>query len=159
MTKKFYTITKTVPGSIYFELSPIDNSQLSKIVKLTPSTPSARFPLSWVLGVFADPSVYKMFEQGAFTFKELDEVLKMAQEEQLILDNELDFKPTTVDFEDQILIMLKGGKAKEIKEFAVDKNKEEILLSIAQKHVGELTTNVIKWLENNFKCQLMIDED
>ena len=102
MNKDYFILTKTIPGQVYFDLSPIDNSDQHRVIRLTNEAPTARLPKNWALGVFLNPTAFKMFEKGLFTFNDLDTVLQLAQDEQVYFGEELDFAPAALSIEKDI---------------------------------------------------------
>jgi hypothetical protein len=51
-TIRTFTIKKTVPGTVFFTLSPLSNQGLRKEVYLTTRMPQQSLPLDWALGIF-----------------------------------------------------------------------------------------------------------
>lgn len=158
----YYVITKTAPGDIYLSVSPISNTGLSRIIVLDEKRPSARLPKDWALGIFLDPGTFSIFEKGYFTFDKLDEIVQLAIAEKVYFGEELAFEPGKVDYTEEILTVLKGGKRTEI--LALIENyktpdKMKILLSIAGEYSGDLSTSVVSLLEKELNTQIQIDEE
>lgn len=159
MENKYFIITKTIPGEVYFELSPIDNTEQRRVVKLTEAAPTIRLPYNWALGVFLNPIVYKMFQRGIFTFNDVDTVLKAAYEEQVYFDEKLDFEPAQPKVNDDVLTALKSGKKDTILKLMKTETDKSRVLTVAHDHMDELTQGVISFLEKELNVQLIIDEE
>lgn len=159
MNKDYFILTKTIPGQIYFDLSPIDNSDQHRVIKLTNEAPTARLPKNWALGVFLNPTAFKMFEKGLFTFNELDTVMQLAQDEQVYFGEELDFAPAPLSIEKDILEALLSGKKDQINAFMTTSTDKQRVLTVANDNIQQLTKGVISFLEKELGVQLVIDDE
>lgn len=153
---KVVKIIKTVPGDVFFKLSPVSNQSLVKDIYLTERVPQQTLPIDWALGIFLDNSLYAMYKQGYFTFNDVDGLTHEAIEAGVFFDDALDFTPKAVNTEKDILAILKKGVRSEILKandiYGIDNVK-----SVAIAHVSELTQGVIQLLESMFNVQLTMD--
>lgn len=158
MDNKYFIVTKTIPGEVYFELSPIDNSEQHRIINLTEAAPTVRLPHNWALGIFLNPIAFKMFQRGLFTFNDVDAAVKAAYEEQVYFGEELDFAPVKVEINKEVLEALKSGKKNEIMKYLASDTDKSRVLTVAHDHINELTQGVISLLEKELGVQLIVDE-
>ena len=79
-TIRTFTIKKTVPGTVFFTLSPLSNQGLRKEVYLTTRMPQQSLPLDWALGIFLNNTLYEMYKKGVFTFNDNDGIVQAARE-------------------------------------------------------------------------------
>lgn len=155
--KKFYVIVKTVPGNVFFSLSPIDNSNQTRVIKLTDEMPKARLPRNWALGVFLNQPVFRMFEKGVFTFEELDTIVADAIQEQVYFgDKQLDFKAAEPNTTQIIENILKEGNKDKIDEL-FRKHRRDSVMVIAKNILSQLTMETIKMLEERTGIQLVVE--
>ena len=156
MSNRNFTIIKTVPGTVLFYLHPVSNPALTRLVKLTNRNPKQALPLDWAMGVFADPNVYSLYQNKSFTFDDNDAAVKMAFEKGVYFDDQLDFEPAAENLTEVIFAILKGGNRaailKSIEDYGAD-----IVRDVAISTANNLTTSVVKMLENIFKIQLTMD--
>ena len=153
---KTFTIKKTIPGSVLFNLSPISNQSMKKEIYLTSRMPQQNLPLDWALGIFLDNSLYDMYKKGIFTFTDNKAIVQAAIEAGVYFGEALDFTPVTEDATPRILKVLKGGVRadilKVIKEYG-----DDMVKAVVMKHANDLTTGVISMLENIWNIQLTMD--
>lgn len=157
MEQSYFVITKTVPGTVIFDLSPITNTEQHRIIKLTEKMPSTRLPKDWALGVFLKTEVFDMYKKGIFTFDNPEEVTKLAVQEQVYFGDELDFKPRSKDYVNNILTVLKQAQRNAIIEAI--KEDRDVVLAVAQEHINELTNGTISLLEKETGKQIRIEEE
>jgi len=157
MEQSYFVITKTVPGTVIFDLSPITNTEQHRIIKLTEKMPSTRLPKDWALGVFLKVEVFDMYKKGIFTFDNPDEVTKLAIEEQVYFGDKLEFTPRSKDYLDKILTVLKQAQKNQILEYLA--KDRDLVLSIAQEHLDELSNGTISLIEKETGKQIRIEEE
>lgn len=153
---KNFTIIKTVPGTVLFNLHPVSNPSLSRRILLTDQNPKQALPADWALGVFADPGVYSLYEKQAFTFDDNEGVVQAAFNAGVYFDDKLDFKPAPTDLTDVIFAILKSGNRASILKSLEDYG-TEVVKSVAIAKADELTAGIVKVLENILKIQLTMD--
>ena len=156
MSKQNFTIIKTVPGTVLFTLHPVSNPSLQRLVKLTARNPKQALPADWAMGVFADPGVYSLYEGKAFTFDDNDGAVKMAFEKGVYFDDKLDFEPAPQDLTNIIFAVLQSGNRAAIMK-SIEDHGQNIVKDVAIARANDLTTSVVKMLENIFKIQLTMD--
>ena len=157
MEQSYFVITKTVPGTVIFDLSPITNTEQHRTIKLTEKMPSTRLPKDWALGVFLKVEVFDMYKKGIFTFDNPEEVTKLAIEEQVYFGDKLEFEPRKKDYLDKILVTLKQAQKNAILEYI--KSDRDLVLAIAQEHLDELSNGTISLIEKETGKQIRIEEE
>lgn len=156
MSNQNFTIIKTVPGTVLFSLRPISNPSLQRLIKLTAKNPKQALPVDWAMGVFADPGVYSLYENKAFTFDDNESAVKMAFEQGVYFDDKLDFEPAPQDLTNVIFSILQGGNRAAILK-SIEDYGNDLVKDVAIAKANDLTQSVIRMLENIFKIQLTID--
>lgn len=156
--ENYYVITKTKPGNVYFELHPISNADLKRMIKLTDKMPSTRLPKDWALGIFLDGEVFSLYKKGYISFGDksseikkaaIDEGVYFGTEEELAVIN-------ATDKTKEILDALKNSKRSAIIDF-INKDPQTVAL-IAREHLEELSTGVVGLVEEKLKVQIKVDE-
>lgn len=153
---KNYTIIKTIPGTVLFDIHPVSNPMLTRRVVLNNKQPKQPLPLDWALGIFADPGVYSLYQNKAFTFDNNEDIVNEAFKAGVYFDDKLDFTPAKPDQEQYIFGVLQSGNRTQILKLIEDKG-TDIVKSVAIARTGEFTQNVVRMLEGIFKVQLIID--
>lgn len=149
-------IKKTTPNDVYFTISPLSNTSISKSIYLTNRLPQQNLPIDWALGIFLKEEVYNMFKKGLFTFNDIDGVLKAAIEAGVYFDESLDFKPSTDQDVPAILKILSEGNRSKILS-AIDKYGKDKVRDVAIQNANNLTTGVVTMLEGVLGIQLILD--
>lgn len=153
---KTFTIIKTVPGTVLFNLRPASNPSLVRKVILTDQNPKQVLPVDWAMGIFANPSLYSLYQGKKFTFNDNELAAKMAFESNVYFDDTLDFEPAIPDRTNTIFATLKSGNRAAILK-AIEDNGAEVVKEVAIAKSQDLTTGVIKVLESIFKIQFTVD--
>ena len=153
---KVFRVKKTTPGTVLFTVHPISNPLLTRQIILTDRNPSQFLPLDWALGIFIDNGNYRLFKSGAFSFDNVDSLVKIAFEQGVYFDEKLDFTPAQEDNEKVILGVLNSGVRANI-EKAIKDFGEQAVKQVAIAHVDELKAGVVRMLEGMFKIQLIVD--
>ena len=151
-----FQIIKTVPGTVLFMVHPVSNPMLSRRILLTDQNPKQSLPLDWALGVFADSGAYALYKNKAFTFDHNEALVKAAFEAGVYFDDKLDFEPARVNRTDAIFATLKSGNRSSIMQI-VEKEGVDAVKEVAIAKTNDLTTSVVKMLENILKIQLTVD--
>lgn len=153
---KTFMITKTVPGTVLFNLRPISNPSLVRCVMLTDQNPKQILPVDWAMGIFANPELYALYQKQNFTFNDNDAAVKTAFEMNVYFDDKLDFEPASPDRTSEIFAILSSGNRASIMK-AIDIYGSDIVKAVAIAQANELTTGVVRMLEQIFKIQLTMD--
>lgn len=153
---KNFQIIKTVPGTVIFNLHPASNPTLSRRITLTNQNPKQSLPLDWALGVFADPGVYSLYQDKAFTFNDNEGVTKAAFDSGVYFDDKLDFEPAPINRTETIFAVLNAGNRQAIMDL-IDKDGVDAVKDVAIARADDLKGSIIKMLESIFKIQLTVD--
>ena len=152
---KTFTVKKSVPGEVLFNLSPLSSQAISRTIRLTNRMPQQALPLDWALGIFLDPSLFGMYRQGIITFTENEAMIKAACDAGVYF-GEIDFTPATGDEPEKVLAILQKGVRSEIVK-AINTYGKELVQGVAVKNADKLTTGVVTMLETLWKVQLTMD--
>lgn len=150
--QKNYVLYKTTPMSVLFILHPYSNPGLQRRVYLTDQNPKVALPQDWALGVFQDEEVFRLFRNKCITFDNNEGITKAAFEAGVYFE-ELDFKPAEIDRSEKILATIKAGNHSKILK-VIEEEGKDVVAQVAAKHLGELSTTIVKMLESALKVQL-----
>lgn len=158
--QNIFKIKKNIPTNLFFTLTPYSAegiSSLNRQIYLTYRMPEAALPMDWALGIFINPSLYKMYKEGIFTFDNNEALLKAAIEKGLIFEEELSqFNIKQVNKEEEILKIIKKGNRKEILKIIEDEGRD-MVISVVSLNIDTLQYAIVQMLESILGVQLTID--
>ena len=153
--KKSFVLKKTCAGSVFAIVSPMSNPNVTRIIDLTDRVPQQVLPEDWALGFIMDQGNYSLYKNGYVTFDKNEELAKLAAETGVLFDD-FDFTPAKEDQTSTILAILKTGVRIKIQE-AINTYGKDKVRDVATYNIDNLTTAVVKTLENMLNTQLTID--
>ena len=153
--KKSFILKKTCAGSVFTIVSPMSNPNVTRVIDLTDRVPQQILPEDWALGFIMDQGNYSLYKNGYVTFDRNEELTKLAVETGVLFDD-FDFTPAKEDQTSTILAILKTGVRIKIQE-AINTYGKDKVRDVAAYNIDNLTTAVVKTLENMLNTQLTID--
>lgn len=153
--KKSFILKKTCAGSVFTIVSPMSNPNVTRVIDLTDRVPQQVLPEDWALGFIMDQGNYSLYKNGYVTFDKNEELAKLAAETGVLFDD-FDFTPAKEDQTSTILAILKTGVRIKIQE-AINTYGKDKVRDVAAYNIDNLTTAVVKTLENMLNTQLTID--
>ena len=153
--KKSFVLKKTCAGSVFTIVSPMSNPNVTRVIDLTDRVPQQILPEDWALGFIMDQGNYSLYKNGYVTFDRNEELTKLAVETGVLFDD-FDFTPAKEDQTSTILAILKTGVRLKIQE-AINTYGKDKVTDVAAYNIDNLTTAVVKTLENMLNTQLTID--
>lgn len=153
--KKSFVLKKTCAGSVFTIVSPMSNPNVTRIIDLTDRVPQQVLPEDWALGFIMDQGNYSLYKNGYVTFDKNEELAKLAAETGVLFDD-FGFTPAKEDQTSTILAILKTGVRIKIQE-AINTYGKDKVRDVAAYNIDNLTTAVVKTLENMLNTQLTID--
>ena len=153
--KKSFILKKTTAGEVFTYVSPMSNPTVSRVIHLTDRVPQQILPLDWALGFIIDQGNYSLYKKGYVTFDDNDSLAKAAVDAGVWFDT-FDFTPAKEDQTSTILAILKTGVRIKIQE-AINTYGKDKVRDVAAYNIDNLTTAVVKTLENMLNTQLTID--
>lgn len=153
--KKSFVLKKTCAGSVFTIVSPMSNPNVTRIIDLTDRVPQQVLPEDWALGFIMDQGNYSLYKNGYVTFDRNEELAKLAAETGVLFDD-FGFTPAKEDQTSTILAILKTGVRIKIQE-AINTYGKDKVRDVAAYNIDNLTTAVVKTLENMLNTQLTID--
>lgn len=153
--KKSFVLKKTCAGSVFTIVSPMSNPNVTRVIDLTDRVPQQILPEDWALGFIMDQGNYSLYKNGYVTFDRNEELTKLAVETGVLFDD-FDFTPAKEDQTSTILAILKTGVRIKIQE-AINTYGKDKVRDVAAYNIDNLTTAVVKTLENMLNTQLTID--
>ena len=153
--KKSFVLKKTCAGSVFTIVSPMSNPNVTRVIDLTDRVPQQVLPEDWALGFIMDQGNYSLYKNGYVTFDKNEELAKLAAETGVLFDD-FDFTPAKEDQTNTILAILKTGVRIKIQE-AINTYGKDKVRDVAAYNIDNLTTAVVKTLENMLNTQLTID--
>lgn len=153
--KKSFVLKKTCAGSVFTIVSPMSNPNVTRVIDLTDRVPQQILPEDWALGFIMDQGNYSLYKNGYVTFDRNEELAKLAVETGVLFDD-FGFTPAKEDQTSTILAILKTGVRIKIQE-AINTYGKDKVRDVAAYNIDNLTTAVVKTLENMLNTQLTID--
>ena len=153
--KKSFVLKKTCAGSVFTIVSPMSNPNVTRVIDLTDRVPQQVLPEDWALGFIMDQGNYSLYKNGYVTFDRNEELAKLAAETAVLFDD-FGFTPAKEDQTSTILAILKTGVRIKIQE-AINTYGKDKVRDVAAYNIDNLTTAVVKTLENMLNTQLTID--
>lgn len=153
--KKSFVLKKTCAGSVFTIVSPMSNPNVTRVIDLTDRVPQQVLPEDWALGFIMDQGNYSLYKNGYVTFDRNEELAKLAAETGVLFDD-FGFTPAKEDQTSTILAILKTGVRIKIQE-AINTYGKDKVRDVAAYNIDNLTTAVVKTLENMLNTQLTID--
>ena len=153
--KKSFVLKKTCAGSVFTIVSPMSNPNVTRVIDLTDRVPQQILPEDWALGFIMDQGNYSLYKNGYVTFDRNEELTKLAVETGVLFDD-FDFTPAKEDQTSTILAILKTGVRIKIQE-AINTYGKDKVRDVAAYNIDNLTTEIVKTLENMLNTQLTID--
>lgn len=153
--KKSFVLKKTCAGSVFTIVSPMSNPNVTRVIDLTDRVPQQVLPEDWALGFIMDQGNYSLYKNGYVTFDKNEELAKLAAETGVLFDD-FGFTPAKEDQTNTILAILKTGVRIKIQE-AINTYGKDKVRDVAAYNIDNLTTAVVKTLENMLNTQLTID--
>lgn len=153
--KKSFVLKKTCAGSVFTIVSPMSNPNVTRVIDLTDRVPQQVLPEDWALGFIMDQGNYSLYKNGYVTFDKNEELAKLAAETGVLFDD-FGFTPAKEDQTSTILAILKTGVRIKIQE-AINTYGKDKVRDVAAYNIDNLTTAVVKTLENMLNTQLTID--
>ena len=153
--KKSFVLKKICVGSVFTIVSPMSNPNVTRVIDLTDRVPQQVLPEDWALGFIMDQGNYSLYKNGYVTFDRNEELAKLAAETGVLFDD-FGFTPAKEDQTSTILAILKTGVRIKIQE-AINTYGKDKVRDVAAYNIDNLTTAVVKTLENMLNTQLTID--
>ena len=153
--KKSFVVKKTCAGSVFTIVSPMSNPNVTRVIDLTDRVPQQILPEDLALVFIMDQGNYSLYKNGYVTFDRNEELTKLAVETGVLFDD-FDFTPAKEDQTSTILAILKTGVRIKIQE-AINTYGKDKVRDVAAYNIDNLTTAVVKTLENMLNTQLTID--
>ena len=153
--KKSFVLKKTCAGSVFTIVSPMSNPNVTRVIDLTDRVPQQILPEDWALGFIMDQGNYSLYKNGYVTFDRNEELTKLAVETGVLFDD-IDFTHAKEDQTSTILAILRTRVRIKIQE-AINTYGKDKVRDVAAYNIDNLTTAVVKTLENMLNTQLTID--
>lgn len=148
-----FTIVKNVEGALAINLESHDFSTPARTIHFRFNQEKQQIPLKWAVGTFVSTSALQQMETGYFTFENLAELIKVAEEMGYFVPDSI--KEPKVDIKD-IRKALLGDDQKALEKLMLNmstKTRGDIL-SIARSLYSKLNTGTIEYLEGKLAVSL-----
>jgi len=141
-----FVMIKNVEGALAVNLEAHDFSTPARTIYFRFNQERQQIPLKWAVGTFVSTSALQQMENGYFTFENLEELVKVAEEMGYFVPDSI--KEPKVDIK-QIRTAVTKGDNKMLEKIILNmstKTRADIL-SIARKNYGKLNNSTVEFLE------------
>ena len=148
-----FTMIKNVEGALAVNLEAHDFSTPARTIHFRFNQDAQQIPLKWAVGTFVSTSALQQMETGYFTFENLAELIKVAEEMGYFVPDSI--KEPQVNIKD-IRKALLGDDRKALEKLMLNmstKTRGDIL-SIARSLYSKLNTGTIEYLESKLAVSL-----
>lgn len=148
-----FSMIKNVEGALAVNLEAHDFSTPARTIYFRFNQEKQQIPLKWAVGTFVSTSALQQMESGYFTFENLTDLIKVAEEMGYFVPDSI--KEPKVDIKDIRKALLSENR-KVLEQFMLNmstKTRGDIL-SIARSLYGKLNTGTIEYLENQLGVSL-----
>lgn len=155
MAVNYYDIVKKTKGSLSLTIPTFDATGIPREFFISYELDKIRVPRLYALGIFADPVLERMYKEGAFTVEPAAEFEKEIAEIYMPIE---DKKP--IIEEKTLLDYLKKGNRVKIKEIVQENgiNKDKLVI-IARENINDISTSMVKFLEDLLGVELQIENE
>lgn len=144
---------KNYRGSYSVMIDPYDFSMPAKRFSFRHDVHSQRIPLKFALGVFITNEASRALEKGLFTFRDLQDLILMAEEEGIYVPDSIK-EPKILSKDLKNLLIKNDVQAIEKLMFNASKNNISNLIDQAKKNLDKLNLSTIEYIEKNYKVSL-----
>ena len=151
----FYDIVKLCQGGLVLNLPAYDSSSIDKRVEIPYNISKVRVPRQFALGIFVNGTLQKMYEEGYFKV----EPVAAFEKEIATIFAPVDNKKKVAN-DTEIVDALKKNNRITVKKYVEESevNRNNLIL-LARKNIGDLSTSMIKDLEQMLGVELMVENE
>ena len=148
-----YEIIKNTKGGLTLTIPSYDSSVGDRVFDIPYNQKSVRVPRVYALGIFVNPTLQRMYEQGYFSVEPRKEF--EADVAELNASTE---RPVKVVDDSTIVEALKRGNRVKIKEIMSQGvvNKDKVII-LARENIGDISMSMIEFLEKLLGVELKVD--
>ena len=150
-----FAMIKNFDGNLAVELQPEDYVGLPRVFRIKFNQEKQMIPVKWAIGVFISPEALRQMELGYFTFENLEELIKMAEEMGHYVPDSI--KEPKISVKD-IKKALRAGDRKGIERIllnATTKVRNDVITA-ARGMYGKLNQETVSFLENKLRVSLTV---
>lgn len=152
---QFYDIVKQCKGGLTLQLSAFDSTVNDRTVYIPHNVEKVRVPRVYALGIFTNGTLERMYKEGKFTIEpakqfkaEVAEIFFPVEKEPVIVKN------------DEIKTLLIKGNRNKIRELINENDTmRHNIIVIARENIGDLSTSMVKDLEQMLQVELAIENE
>lgn len=148
-----FTMVKNVEGALAVNLEAHDFSTPARTIHFRFNQEKQQIPLKWAVGTFVSTSALQQMEGGYFTFENLLDLIKVAEEMGYFVPDSI--KEPKVDIKD-IRKALLADNRKALDSFMLNMSSKTRgdILSLARSLYSKLSTGTIEYLEGKLAVSL-----
>ena len=148
-----FAMIKNFVGGMAVTVEAYDFSAPARTLHFNFNQEKMYLPAKWALGVFVTPGALGQMEKGYFTFENLDELIKQAEDLGYYVPDSIKEPKVTLK---EMKTALRSGDVKTVEKLVKNisgKNKTD-LISLARAMYNNLNQSVIGYLEKELRVQL-----
>ena len=148
-----FVMVKNVEGALSVNLDAHDFSTPTKTFRFRFNQDKQHIPLKWAVGAFVSQGATQQMESGYFTFENLDELIKVAEEMGYYVPDSI--KNPMVDLKEIRKMLLKDDR-KGLERITLNMGTKvrNDLLSLGRKLYPQLNTGTIEFLEKKLAVSI-----
>ena len=152
--RKRFTMIKNFGGGLAVYLESEDYSVPARKIVFNYKEEEKQIPVKWAIGTFVSDSAMKQLKLGYFTFKELDELIAMAEDMGHYVPEYVKAPEVTIR---ELRKILRSGNLGELKRVfpGLSKKDKTDLVAMGQKLYQNLNMSVIAFIEKELKVSLI----
>lgn len=151
--RKQFVMLKNTAGGLTVYLESYDFSVPGRPIHFKHDQEKNYIPVKWAIGTFITPSAVKQMELGYFTFENLDELIKQAEDLGYYVPDSIKEPKVTLK---EMKTALRSGDVKAVEKLVLNisgKSKTD-LIALARVMYNNLNQSVIGYLEKKLRVQL-----
>ena len=149
----FYEIIRNKKGGLTLTIPSYDSSVNERVFEIAYNQKSVRVPRVYALGIFVDPTLQRMYEEGYFSVEPRKEF-----EAEVATLNSSTSSPVKVIEDNVIIQAMRQGNRVKIKEIMSQGvvNKDKVIV-LARENISDISHSMIEFLEKMLGVELVID--
>jgi len=151
--RKRFTMVKNFGGGLAVLLESEDYSVPARKIVFGYQEEEKQIPVKWAIGTFVSDSAMKQLKLGYFTFKELDELIAMAEDMGHYVPDYVRAPEVTIR---ELRKIIRSGNLGELKRVfpGLSKKDKTDLVAMGQKLYNNLNMSIISYIESELKVSL-----
>lgn len=151
----FYDLIKNCRGGLILNLPAFDSSAINRRVEFNYNVDKIRVPRIYALGIFIDSTLEQMYKSGMFRI----EPAELFEKEISKIFSPIEDKIEVINTNEIKNYLLKGNRAKIKELITTNEVAKDNIIIIARENIGDLSTSMIRDLENMLGVELVVENE